>query len=177
MTSKSLFPAAALCLSAVLLPSAQAADQVFSFVYDSPLNTVVIRGELLGSLQADGNTVIVSQVLGVPTVNGMPAVALPFTDSIIDVIAGTSFLPPRVSLDGTVMDFAACTDSECDDGFGFESSGQFGIPVAALLTSFGNLDIIDYSPGDWSMSVVPELDTWALMALGLLGVGLARRPR
>ena len=83
----------------------------------------------------------------------------------------------RVSLNGAVMDFAACTDSKCDDGFGFESSGQFGIPAAALLPSFGNLDIIDYSPGDWTMSVVPEPDTWALMARGLRGVALARRSR
>jgi MYXO-CTERM domain-containing protein len=167
----------ALLFAAAFVPQAHAADQLFSFVYDSPSNDVVIRGDLLGSLQADGNTVVVSQVLGVPTVNGTPAVALPFIDSIIDVVAGSSFLLPRVSLNGTVMDFAACTTAACDDGFGFEASGQFGAPLAALLGSFGNLEIVAYSPGDWTMSVVPEVDSWALMALGLAALGIRRRQR
>ena len=168
---------AAALTTAAALPHAQAADEVFSFTYQSPLNEVVIRGELMGSLQGDGNTVIVSQILGIPSVNGVPAVALPFVDSIIDVVGDTSFLLPRVSLDGTVMDFAACTSSSCDDGFGFESSGLFGQPVAALLTSFGNLDIIGYSPSDWTMQAVPEVDSFTLLALGLIGLQGYRRIR
>lgn len=177
MTRPIAFFAGAALLITLSTAQAQSAPQLFSFTYDSPLNNVVITGELLGSLQADGNTVVVSQIQGIPLLNGAPAVAVPFVDSIIDVIAGTSFLAPRVSLNGALMDFAACTTADCDDGFGFESSGQFGVPVAALLGSFGNLEIVDYSPGDWTMSVVPEVQTWALMALGLAGMGLYRRRR
>jgi MYXO-CTERM domain-containing protein len=177
MSRSTLLRFAAVLFAVALAPQARAADQVFSFVYNSPSNNVVIRGELAGILQADGNTVVVSQVLGVPTLNGNPAVAVPFVDSIIDVVANTSFLSPRVSLNGLVMDFAACTTSGCDDGFGFEASGQFGFPLAALLTSFGNLEVVPYSPGEWTMSVVPEVDTWALMALGLAALGMRRRPR
>jgi hypothetical protein len=57
---------------------AQAADQVYSFAYDSADYKVRIAGNLLGSLQADGNTIVVSQMLGVPTFNGASAVVLPF---------------------------------------------------------------------------------------------------
>lgn len=177
MTRAAILHTAAICLTAAILPQAHAADQLFSFVYDSPSNDVVITGELLGNLQADGNTVVVSQVLGAPVVIGVPAVSVPFVDSIINVVAGSSFLLPRVSLNGAVMDFAACTTNACDDGFGFEASGQFGAPLAALLPSFGGLDVIEYSPGDWTMSAVPEVDAWALMALGLMGIGLYRRVR
>lgn len=165
-------------LLAIAAPlQAQAAEQQFAFVYDNTAAQVRIAGTLLGSLQADGNTILVSQVLGVPGFNGAPAVALPFVDSLIDVVGGTAFLPPVVSLDGRRMDFAACTSAACRDGFGFEASGIAGYPVVYALASFGNLDANLDSPADWSISAVPETGTWLLLALGLCGVAAARRRR
>lgn len=154
---------------------AKAADQLYAFAYDSTAHQVRITGTLLGSLQADGNTVLVSQLLGVPSFNGAPAVALPFVDSLIDVVGRTAFLPPVVSLDGRRMDFAACTSNACRDGFGFEASGIAGYPVVYALASFGNLDANLYRPADWSISAIPEAGTWLLMALGLCCLGVRRR--
>jgi hypothetical protein len=118
-----LLVATATVLTSAAPLQAQAADQTYAFAYDSTAYQVRITGTLLGSLQADGNSIVVSQELGVPSFNGAPAVALPFVDSLIDVVGDTAFLPPVVSLDGRPMDFAACTSPACSDGFGFEASG------------------------------------------------------
>jgi hypothetical protein len=172
-----LLTATATLLASAAPLQAQAADQPYAFTYDSAAYQVRITGTLLGSLQADGNTILVSQVLGVPSFNGAPAVALPFVDSLIDVVGDTAFLPPVVSLDGRRMDFAACTSAACDDGFGFEASGIAGMPIIYALASFGNLDGNLYRPADWSISAVPETGTWLLMALGLCGLAAARQRR
>jgi hypothetical protein len=166
--------ALALALAAALVPAAQAAAETFVFQYSSP-SGVIVSGQLLGTLQPDDNTIVVSSMLGVPRLNGTPAVAVPFVDSIIDVAGGSHFWSPVVSLDGGTMDFAACTDAKCDDGFGFESSGVLGFPVAVTLGSFGNLGFETYSSSQWAISAVPESGTLMLMAIGLLGLGLRRR--
>lgn len=173
--ARSLLIAAATLLAGAVPWQAQAAEQAYAFAFDSAAYQVRITGTLMGSLQADGNTIIVSQLLGVPGFNGAPAVALPFIDSLIDYAGDTGFLPPVVSLDGRRMDFVACTSTACDDGFGFEGSGIAGYPVVYARSSFGNLDASLYRPADWSISAVPEASTWLLMALGLLGVAMRRR--
>lgn len=175
-----LIATASLLASAAPL-QALAADQQYAFIYDSSAYQVRITGKLLGSLQPDGNTILVSQMLGVPSFNGAPAVALPFVDALIDVVGGSAYLPPVVSLDGRRMDFAACTSAACNDGFGFEASGVAGFPVVYALASFGNIDANLYRPTDWSISAVseisavPEAGTWLLMALGLCGLAARRR--
>lgn len=163
-----------LALSTALVPVAQAAAETFAFQYSSA-SGVVVSGQLLGTRQADNNTIVVSSILGVPRLNGAPAIAVPFVDSIIDVAGGTHFLAPVVSLDGSTMDFAACTAAKCDDGFGFEASGVLGFPLAATLASFGNRGFEAYSSSQWAISAVPESGTLVLMAIGLLGLGLRRR--
>jgi hypothetical protein len=166
----------ALSLATLLVPSAHAAQQAFNFSYGS-LGGAVISGQLLGTLQSDQNAILVASVVGVPTFNGAPAVALPFVDAIVNVAAHVTYRQPIVSLNGSQMDFAACTSSSCDDGFGFESSGLLGYPVFAGLTSFGNLPYEGYVPSAWHISAVPESATALLMAMGLGGIGLSLRLR
>lgn len=154
---------------------AQAAHSAYSFSHSNPGCQAQITGSLMGSLQADGNTIIVSAVLGVPSFNGAPAVAVPFVDSLIDVVAEADFGPALVSLDGRRMDFAACTHAACDDGSASAGRGLFGYPLVDTLASFGNIEAGPCSPSQWSISAMPEAGTWLRMGLGLAGIAAARR--
>jgi len=61
-------------LASALPWAAQTAEQTHAFACDSSAYKVRIAGTLSGSLQADGNTILVSRMLGLPTFNGAPAV-------------------------------------------------------------------------------------------------------
>lgn len=172
--NRSALKTAAAALTCLAPWAAGASEQPWSFEYNNATAGVLITGTLLGILQPDGNSIVVSAVQGVPSFNGAPAVALPFVDSLIDVVGDTSFLPPVVSLDGVRMDFAACSSAACNDGFGFEGSGIAGFPIVFTLSSFGNLNGVLYRPDDWSISAVPEPHTWLLMALGLAALAARR---
>jgi len=174
VSMKKIRPALALTLmlGCATAPIAQAAE-LFDFRFISPSMTII--GQLLGTVQADGNTVLVQSVQGAPLVNGSPFVQVPFVDSLIDVVTGGSAFAPRLSLNGQVMDFAACLDASCDDGFGFDAAGALGFGAVAVVVSGGAPIPAPYSPSFWTLSPVPEAGTWALMALGLGGIALRLR--
>jgi hypothetical protein len=150
---------------------ADAADAaVWNFSYQS--SSVLLAGQLEGTLQPDGNTVVISAIVGTPTVNGSPAVPLPFVNSyanyLISIIAN-----PVVTLDGSAMDFLACTSGACIDGFFFfaDPGGSFGGG-----DSFGSV-FEPFDANSWSLSLVPEPASWALMIAGFGLVGSAVRRR
>jgi hypothetical protein len=118
---KSLCHPLALATVATCSLSGVASAATFNLSYTSSAGT--ITATIDGTLQPDNNTVIVSSVSN-PTFNGSPAPALPFVgsylDSIISIISGGTLTGQAVlSLNGLVLDFIACTDINCADGFGF----------------------------------------------------------
>lgn len=167
MNRLSLALSLALATCGSTLPAAHAAE-LFDFRFISP--TISITGQLLGTVLADGNTVQVDAIQGVPLIDGLPFIALPFIDSIIDVATSGGSFEPRVSLNGQVMDFAACGDASCDDAFGFDGSGSLtGSPIAVVVNG-GSIGFSGYSPSSWTLSPVPGAGSGALMALGLAGL-------
>jgi hypothetical protein len=99
-------------LSLVFSAPAQAVA-VFNLFYDSGAGP--ITATINGTLQSDNNTVFVSSVSN-PTFDGSATPPLP------SVGAATSSSGQAVlSLNGEGLDFFACTNGGCSDGFVFDS--------------------------------------------------------
>lgn len=148
----------ALGLTALSLPFSTPAEAVsmFDLFYDTGVGEITAR--ISGTLQPDNNRVFVSSVTD-PTFNGSSAPALPFIGT-----GDPLTMPPSgqavLSLDGSALNFAACTDSACSDGFGFASS------FFASGLSYGNFDApAPFVPGNYSLTAVP-LETDALPVVG-----------
>jgi hypothetical protein len=161
---KSLCHPLALTTVATCSLSGVASAATFNLSYTSSAGT--ITATIDGTLQPDNNTVIVSYVSN-PTFNGSPAPALPFLGS------GNTFTlgqPALLSLDGSGLDFLACTDSVCSDGFllsaffGFASGGSFGNSGEPFV-------LANYSLTPAGTHTVPE-PTTVLGLLSIAGVGL-----
>jgi hypothetical protein len=153
--------------------SGVASAATFNLSYTSSAGT--ITATIDGTLQPDGNTVIVSSVSN-PTFNGSPAPALPFVSSFNTFpVEG----PALLSLDGSGLDFAACTDSICSDGFIFSSLWS----IFASGLSFGDVSsggepfvLANYSLTPTGTPAVPEPAT-VLGLLSIAGVGYLSKSR
>ncbi len=163
--------------TATLAPVASAAT--FNFSYTSSAGT--ITATLDGTLQPDNNTVFVSSISNT-TFNGSPAPAFPFVGSFARVISSGSVTGQAVlSLDGSGLDFIACEDTGCDDGFGFVPPRTIA-PVAVFLSSggYGSVNepfvITNYSLTPAGTTTVPEPAT-VLGLLSVAGVGLLCKGR
>ena len=170
-------------LTILLLALPMAANAVpIEFSYDTGVG--VLSGVFDGFVLGDGDTVLVTSVLGTPQFGGAPAVPLPFVGSWEGYQAnGFSFAgvgPGVVSFSGITMDIIACDVDFCGDGFLF---GQLddGSLIYGSGPSFGSSDADGnaFNPDAWSLTIlaVPEPGTVALLGIGLLGMGLARRTK
>ena len=155
---------------------AQASPTTYNFSYVASAGGV-LSGQLLGTLQADNNSILVSAFLDFVTFNGVPGPSLPITTTLL-VLNGGSGPAPTVTLDGSLLDVVACTDSPCSDGFLFDNSGNVGsAPVFVSGISFGSaFEALDASK--WSISAaaaVPEPAGLALTGLALAALLVSRR--
>jgi len=101
--------ASALALSMAMAP---AHAVLFDFSY-TLAGGDTLAGTLDGTLQPDGNKVIVNSIVDFATFNGVDGPSLPLVDDAA-MLGGDPF----VSLNGDFMDLAACTNP-CFDGFFF----------------------------------------------------------
>lgn len=169
---KRLFALMALCLATVV----QAAPMRYDFEYTEDKGGV-LSGSLMGELQSDNNTIVVSSILDFVTFNGtvwgsLPSVGL--FDPYPPLLPGA-----LVSLDGSVMNIVAC-DIPCpttDDGYGFVFFVNENGGIVYGLGERGVDDAEDFVPAVWKIQAagVPAPATLALLGIGLAGLGVARR--
>jgi len=120
--------------TAALVPQ-EAKAVLFDFSYT--FSTGQVAGILDGTLQGDGNTVLINSFSNL-TFAGSPAPNLPFTESATNRFFGSG-TPPVTTLNGIFQDFLTCTDIACSDGFALASLNPFGFPFATSGSSFGGI--------------------------------------
>jgi hypothetical protein len=165
-------------LAATLLTTAGTADAAqFLFQYHADFG--IVEGQLSGTLRADHNTVDVTAINAL-TVAGVAAPALPV------LLTGDAFYhfdyigrTPTVTFDGSTIDFMACTDISCLTGGVFDPDTIAFHPIAVFdfpgLPTGGLSE--DTTPARWTLALVPEPASWAMMVVGFGLVGAALRGR
>ncbi|MBZ8181450.1 PEP-CTERM sorting domain-containing protein [Oscillatoria salina] len=156
--------------------SAEAASFNFSYTLQ---NGDILSGMLEGEVQADNDTVIVSEI-SMASFNDVLGPELTLIESFFEFLTGTPGVP-TVSFSGSVMDIIACGTSNCSDGFLFEGSGSlFGTPAYSSGFSYGNT-FDNYNPERWQLTAknvtsVPEpASLLGLLAVGALGIASHRK--
>jgi len=157
------------------ISSSVASAEVFNFSYTRNVDNQKLSGQLVGLLQPDGNTVIVSSFLDFASLNSVPGPALPFLYSTDFVNFGTPDVQPKVTFNGVFMDFVVCNVSGCadrSDAFTINaanlSAQEFGSNGAPFYASDGFFGAFGetFSASRWSLSPVPEPMSVALFGLG-----------
>ncbi|MCX6593083.1 MAG: PEP-CTERM sorting domain-containing protein [Acidobacteria bacterium] len=158
----------------ILLGSTMASAGTFNFSYLADDGSVT--GQMIGTLQPDGNTLIVASVSGVKF-KGTDPYTLPFVKSFSDYISATG-LPAIVTVDGSFMDFCASTNFDCTGVGIFMVNPSIYYPTP-FFTGLEN-DVETFDPRKWSLTAatgtVPEPANLLLMGTALSALAaLARR--
>ncbi len=165
---------AVVALGIALAVPAKATLSTYDFSYTFNGGVDVLTGTLSGTLRPDNNTVVISAIASA-AFDGVTGQALPYLNSLEGFLSFPGF-PPVASLNGSILDFIACTDASCSDGFLFDSQGVFsaGLPQVITGLSFGDVHDEIYDPARWNLTAVPEPGTIGLFLTGLFGLVLTR---
>ncbi len=153
-----------------------------NFSYNT--GSVIFAGTMTGTLQGDNNTFVVSS-FGPFTVGGAAGPSLGIVDSVDHSVFGVTQVP-TVSLDGSYMDFVACSTITCSDNgvLGFASGNMFAAVVTHVPFQLGSDDLggsSAFNASNWSASVAgdaPEPGTLTLgFAAAAFATALSRRKR
>lgn len=155
--------------------AAQGTTYRFSYAADAGLLT----GRLTGTLQSDLNTVIVDGVGDHLRLDGVALPTFPFVTTGSTIYGSPR--TPTVTLDGSNLDFLACTGDEfCSgEGIGFDSDVLAFTPVFRIYVAAVSPDLIEEAAeaSRWSISALPEPAAWSLMVAGFGLVGFTARRR
>jgi hypothetical protein len=159
---------AVLSLGTTLLVASAASATTFKWTYEDEFNRIYM-GFLEGTLQADNNTVHVFQAKNT-TLDGVLLPATPF------VYQDTQFpdTPGIVSFNGSIMDFAACQDVNCNQLFSFS---ELPSPPISFFASanYGTSDE-NFDAGFWTLQTVPEPSSiLGILSVSLIGGWLIKR--
>ncbi|WP_372617882.1 hypothetical protein [Falsiroseomonas sp.] len=178
----------ALPLALGLAANASAAN--FSFSYQTSQGLIEV--DLVGDLQPDNNTFIVSGLTSV-MLGGSFAFPATFVGSSDVAILGepqglSGSIAALVTLDGSAMDISICEDASCFDGFQISAGNLvegffgFGYPIVSASGNAG--DVFEpFTVGRSTFTAetdavaVPAPGGVALFGLALVGFGLATRRR
>lgn len=158
----------ALSLGTTFLLSSAAVATTFKWTYEDEFNRIYM-GFLEGTIQADGNTVNVFQASNT-TLDGVLLPATPF------VYQDTQFpnTPGLISFDGSIMDFAACQDVDCNQFFSFSELG--GSPISFFATANYGTSDENFDAAFWTLQTVPEPSSvLGILSVSLIGGWLVKR--
>jgi hypothetical protein len=146
----------------------------------------VLEAVISGTLQGDGNTVVVDAVLDFATFDGIAGPSLPFIESVDQFTAHhPGPLDPTLTLDGSFADIVAATDPGTADGFAFAVANVYAtLGVASDIYTSGSGFGGAFTPfvvSGYSLvplaTPVPATLALAASGLGLLGLVRARTRR
>jgi hypothetical protein len=173
---------------ALYLPYAEAEEFIFS--YNDSADGLMLTGIINGTLQADNNTVAISSFQDL-SLNGMTGTAVPYvynSDLFYSQLYPANYpiqpgFPTEstawATLDGSYMNFNACTSTDCSDGFMFMANDSLqqilGSSYFMAGTSYGFV-MTGYDQTSWQMSAVPLPSAVWIFLSGWMGLlGLARQ--
>ena len=165
---KSWLPALAALAVAVILGSGSAHATLMTYEFNYDFGIGSLSGELTGTLQPDGDTVLVDELLSAE-LDTFPVL---FN---LDLFPGFA----TVTFSGIGIEFA--TDFTLGLGLaGFALDEPAG--VAALIGPGGNVILEAYNPDSWTLTAVtsndvPEPISLAMFGFGPAGLGFIRRRR
>lgn len=161
----------------LLLTAAAGQAGTLNFSYDLGSGRGILAGTMSGALQGDNNTFVVSS-LDSYTYNGAAGPSLTFLTTP-DSLLFQSVLNPKVTLNGSFMDFVACSNTNCNSeyfgwvvGDSFSAALYAGNPYALVSHAFGGNNV-PYSASNWSASVGGDAPEPGTLTLGLAAAGFA----
>lgn len=137
----------------------------------------VLTAVIEGALQADMNTVLVTGT-GAFAVDGIPGPTLPEFAALTDLSEATG-ASPVLTLDGSLMDLAACEDiAVCANAYGLSFGAVSSLGPIALLERSGAMILAERTdPARYSLTAtaVPLPAPAVLLGAALAGLVVMRR--